>query len=412
VLQLQTKNIDICRISKLLVRYNIKASITDQVITLEGEISDELLSQLCGDINIYSVQNFTSEETQLNVHEEITLSESEELMQLEPVKEMEEIVEQIQTVEENIENETVEEPVPDETVEEVKVTPNIKEYELLYPVVKRGQAYWCDLEYDDPECVEHHKIRPVIIISNDEMNSNKNHRNVTILPCSTKTKYYPYNYHFKFTDEIMIEKVDNKVDYSFTNADGHCIQTVDKKMLREYIGTMNSEFMEKMQDIIDSALSLKRKVKTIVKEEKVQFNRSVPNKRTVAKTEVPPKRPDANLIEEQLLSFVDINELNQISQSKSSISSKTEEMLKLFGFNLERNGVQYLRQAIIYSVKYLYFNIETLSQEVSRKTGIHKEEVIRLIVARVKERFGFKKAPTIDFIRLINSFLLKQEEEK
>jgi len=87
-------------------------------------------------------------------------------------------------------------------------------------------------------------------------------------------------------------------------------------------------------------------------------------------------------------------------------------MLKLFGFNLERNGVQYLRQAIIYSVKYLYFNIETLSQEVSRKTGIHKEEVIRLIVARVKERFGFKKAPTIDFIRLINSFLLKQEEEK
>ena len=41
---------------------------------------------------------------------------------------------------------------------------------------------------------------------------------------------------------------------------------------------------------------------------------------------------------------------------------------------------------------------------------IDKEEIKRLIVARVKETFGFKKAPTIEFIRLINIFLTKQEE--
>ena len=57
MLQLQTKSIDICRISKLLVKYKVKASITDSVITLDGDVSDELLTELCGSIDINSVHN-------------------------------------------------------------------------------------------------------------------------------------------------------------------------------------------------------------------------------------------------------------------------------------------------------------------------------------------------------------------
>ena len=64
MLQIQTKSIDIWRISKLLVKYNIKASITDSAITLEGDISEDLLSKLCNEINIIKVQNFISPESQ------------------------------------------------------------------------------------------------------------------------------------------------------------------------------------------------------------------------------------------------------------------------------------------------------------------------------------------------------------
>lgn len=79
----------------------------------------------------------------------------------------------------------------------------------------------------------------------------------------------------------------------------------------------------------------------------------------------------------------------------------------MFGFDFKKNGVQYLVKAIIASPKDAYFNLETLSESVSRTESIDKEEVKRLIVARVKETFSFRKAPTIHFIRLVN-FLLKQ----
>jgi len=116
------------------------------------------------------------------------------------------------------------------------------------------------------------------------------------------------------------------------------------------------------------------------------------------------------MVQVQLLSFVDINELLKISQSYSSDDVKAQRILELFGFDFKRNGVQYLLKAIIASPKDAYFNLETLSESVSRTEGIDKEEVKRLIVARVKETFGFRKAPTIDFIRLVNNFLVKQEE--
>ena len=62
MLQLQSNNINICLIGKLLVKYNIKASITDSVITLDGDISDDLLTQLCNEISINFITNFVSNE--------------------------------------------------------------------------------------------------------------------------------------------------------------------------------------------------------------------------------------------------------------------------------------------------------------------------------------------------------------
>lgn len=125
--------------------------------------------------------------------------------------------------------------------------------------------------------------------------------------------------------------------------------------------------------------------------------------------ELPRERKDVNMTQVQLLSFVDINELLKISQTNSNNEIKTQKILELFGFDFKRNGVQYLLKAIIASSKDAYFNIETLSESVSLSECVDKEEIKRLIVARVKERFGFRKAPTIDFIRLVSNLLVKQE---
>ena len=61
MLQLQSKQLDICRIGKLLAKHNVNASITNKVINLYGEVSDDLLNQLYNSITICTVQNFSGE---------------------------------------------------------------------------------------------------------------------------------------------------------------------------------------------------------------------------------------------------------------------------------------------------------------------------------------------------------------
>ena len=79
MLQFKTKSIDICRISKLLAKYNVKSSITDSVITLEGNIPDDLLTQLCDSININGIQNFISQEP-LSALSETSFSQNEKML--------------------------------------------------------------------------------------------------------------------------------------------------------------------------------------------------------------------------------------------------------------------------------------------------------------------------------------------
>ena len=117
------------------------------------------------------------------------------------------------------------------------------------------------------------------------------------------------------------------------------------------------------------------------------------------------------MVQIELLSMVDTKELLKISKSSESDEVKAEKILKLYGFDLQRQGVQYLFKAILVSPKEVYFNLETLARNISEsEVNVEKEEIKRLIVARVKEQFKFKKAPTIDFIRLVNSFLVKKED--
>lgn len=376
MLQLQTKAVDICRISKLLLKYNIKASITDSVITLDGDVSDELLTQLCGSINIKAVQNFISHEP-LYVSKETSFFKSEKRPQNEVVEEAEK----------------VEDPQTSPTISH-----QLPEYDLIYSKVKRGEMYWCD--FGEPYGSEQGGFRPAIVVQNDD--GNLASPTTIVIPCTTAHKpKLPVHHLLDFSSQNIID-YDPKRNSSRKNLIlAEHIYTVAKARLREYIGTLTPEVMDILQEKIDISLQLSREVKTIV-------DRPVPKKAPVNPT-VPKERKDVNMVQVQLLSFVDINELLKISQSYSTDGIKAQKILELFGFDFKRNGVQYLLKSIVSSPKDAHFNLETLSEIVSQKECVDKEEIKRLIVARVKERFGFRKAPTIDFIRLVNTFLVKQE---
>jgi len=393
VLQLQTKANDICRISKLLVKYNIKASITDSVVTLNGDVSDELLTQLCAEIKINAVQNFISQEP-LYVPKETSFIKSEERIPTE-------VVDKPKQVEATVMEET-------KQVETTQATPtlshNLSEYDLIYSEVKRGEVYLCD--FGEPYGCEQGFMRYAIIIQNDD--GNLYSPTTIVIACTTEQKKnLPVHFHCTFSSENMIDYDLTRVGSAKNVIMAEQIQTVDKTRLRKYLGTLTPEFMKIIEDKINISLHLSRKVKTI--EKKVYVDRPVPQK-TIIDTESPKERKDVNMVQVQLLSFVDINELLKISQSNSTDDIKAQRILELFGSDFKQNGVQYLLKAIIASPKDAYFNLETLSESISKTESIDKEEVTRLIVARIKENFGFRKAPTIDFIRLINNFLVKQEE--
>lgn len=168
---------------------------------------------------------------------------------------------------------------------------------------------------------------------------------------------------------------------------------------------MTPEFMEKIQEIIDISLGLQRR------EEKAYVDKIV-YRNVLVDTNTPKESKDLNMIQVQLLSLVDIKELLRIAQLRTSDIIKAKKIISLFGFDMQKNGVQYLLKAILISPKKAYFNLETLCDSVAEsEPGAERSEIKRLIVARIKEHFKLKKSPTIDFIRLVNSFLIKGGEE-
>ncbi len=176
---------------------------------------------------------------------------------------------------------------------------------------------------------------------------------------------------------------------------------------------MTTEFMDSMQEIIDISLGLQRQEKVITKTKEVYVNKLADRDVPANNIDAPKEHKDLNMVQIQLLSLVDINELFKIAQVRASDKIKAENIIKLFGFDMQRNGVQYLFKAILISPKKAYFNLETLCDSVAKsEPDVGKDEIKRLIVARVKELFKFKKSPTIEFIRLVNSFLTKKEDEQ
>lgn len=344
MLKLKTKTLsDMIRICHILVKYDIETNIRDSTIIINNYLSDKIIDEITKSTDVVFLQNYIN-----NVEDEKLLIKDS----------------------------------------------NQKKFPLRYPVVKRGEIYKCD--FGMPYGSEQGYERYAIIVQNDE--GNLHSPTTIVIACTTEIKKF-LSVHIKviFSEENMIDYNPERVGTKTNTILAEQIQTVDKSRLREYVGTLNMQFMDNhLQKIIDRSLALKRKqyIKYVYVEKLDDSDRS---------------SKDINMIQIKILSYVNISTLLKIGEGYQNNEEKCSKILELFGFDLNKNGVQYLISAILESTNIEHFNLETLVVSLAKKnTLIESNEIKRLIVARVKEIFKMKSC-TIDLIRLVNSFLKKGE---
>ena len=77
MLHLMTEYFEISRIIKLLVKYNVNASVTNRHVKLTGNISNKFLEELLDSVNIISISNFLQESSEICDGLEIVDKQSE-----------------------------------------------------------------------------------------------------------------------------------------------------------------------------------------------------------------------------------------------------------------------------------------------------------------------------------------------
>ena len=144
------------------------------------------------------------------------------------------------------------------------------------------------------------------------------------------------------------------------------------------------------------------KVSDKTKEQMIEYFEDLKREKTT------PIRPvqDLSIIQIQLLAKANIEKLLEVSEAEESNEVKIEKILKLFGFNMKTDGIQYLTKAIYLAIRKDNFTIEELSEELSNEEkDINKEEIKERIISVMEEKLKFEKSVAIDFIRLVNILL-------
>lgn len=431
MLQLLATDVDICRISKVLGRQRIKSSITNSTIIIEtDEISDDVVDMLFANATIISAQNYRLKESEVGIDTETESKHDDESSIELPAEQSETpdtsekdatgdafveipiqgVVEISEGVAEDGNNETSEvkavgeaevevptssiahgEELSDETIDseyyvqeqgnllsefDIETESEDKPTQTRIPkseMVYRGEVYklgsvGSDREGKVKECA--------IIIQNDYQNSASD--DTIALFCTTHyEERAPIHFSFQFNQGTMFDHSAKRLELF-----DHCtffvgrIKGISRKQLGKYLGTMTYEFMNTLQPTIDFCLGLKRS-------------------RTV------------NWAQLQILSTVNMEDLFKISESEVSDKQKVDEFLELFGFDMSINGMQYVKDSILIARNLRDYRLEFLAETIAKKRQVDANEVLRLIVARIKEKFHFKKSPAISFIRLIDRLLKK-----
>ncbi len=416
MLKLLVRNNDICRISKLLGKNKLKAYITSSTIIIDNaEIAEDVINQLCENIDIIAAQNYQEEDNiqiQNYQDDEITnvenqiekedenlfdypyevehedqnnqeILESEQQNQIEyfgekPIRylkkqDVEEVDEEVILSEFyemfGIAKETGE--ILDESNKKSKSN-KIPEEELLY----RGEVYsWGKFRKDEE--VDGKKVKEFVIILQNDYQKSASNDTIALLCTSQYSSRSPFHFY------LCLGK-DNMVDYYLSRLGPYAersmfvsrIICVERNKLGRYLGTLNASFMSTLQPSIDFCLGIK-------------------------------SHRDLNVDQVKILSTINVQELLDISESNLKYSQKVKEILKLFKFDMTQNGVLYIKKAILVASTKEKYMLEDLVKVVAKSEHLEEAEILRLIVARIKEKFHFRKSPAISFIRLIDTILKK-----
>ena len=208
MLQLQTNNADISRICKLLVKYSVNATISNTSLTLDGEISDEILSKLCEIVEVDLIQNFTSDKHSKTNYTYIKSSHP------------------------------------------LTTTSHNNNPLIMHDIdCDYGDIYMCD--FGEPYAHEQGYIRPAIVVRNHK--TDINYFTTIVVPCTSKSKKpREGNYSLILSPDTMInynpERVSSKKN---TTVLTEKIREVDKSRLLRYMGTLKPETMQELQDKIN-----------------------------------------------------------------------------------------------------------------------------------------------------------------
>ncbi len=110
--------------------------------------------------------------------------------------------------------------------------------------MKRGDIYLVD--FDPSVGAEIRKQRPALIISCNE--ANKHLKTVMAIPFSSKVeRVFPF--------EVFVKKNDSRLDYD-SKLKIPQMRAVDKSRLKSYIGTLNNDILEEVEDAIKIHLAI------------------------------------------------------------------------------------------------------------------------------------------------------------
>lgn len=215
MLQLRLKEPNMFKLTKLIAMYNVKAKITRQQITLEGEISEELLSKIISNYDLELAKNYICED------EENLLSY-------------------------NKKDNKKTSPIPVTT----------QNYNIIFQEPKRGEVYFCD--FGTPYGTEIGYERPAIVIQNDVL-GNIYSNSVIVLPCTSKVDYNGKGvFQFEYSDKNVLKRGPGLQKDKKATVEISSIRQIDKTRIRRYLCTMSNEFMEDLAKYIREILDVEQ----------------------------------------------------------------------------------------------------------------------------------------------------------
>ena len=248
--------------------------------------------------------------------------------------------------------------------------PEVADLELLY----HGEVYrWQSVKQDE----QRNNIKECVVIIQNDYQNNLYESTVALLCTTNKEECASIDFSFNFDYEIMPDYNIQRIrDYTNCTFYISRLKEINRREMGDYLGTFDGKFMDTLQSVVDYFLG---------------FNRA----KSISKIQI------------MILSNADIDELLDIADSCSRTDKKIERCLECFGFDMSVNGMEYLRDAIWLATGLNECKLDVLAKFVAEKDGANASEVLRLIVARIKENFGFKNANSMEFIRLMVSLLKK-----